>query len=189
MTNNIVTKLLKDSFTRLHNLQYIYLKNNQINEIHAEAFAHLDKLEILDLSRNNLAIVPREIFSLPQLRVLLISDNFFASFDFSKVSRPIKAPLESLDIANCSLNAMPNLGLLPQLTFLNISYNKLRHVEPRSFASYCQLSKIDLTDTIDNKCLWCQIERFLLLKRNVTFGGQMCNYNGGQSNNLFSNSI
>lgn len=182
MTNNTVTKLLKDSFTRLHNLQYIYLKDNQMNEIHADAFAHLDKLEMLDLSRNNLVIVPREIFSLPQLRVLLISDNFFASFDFTKISRPIKAPLESLDVANCSLTAIPNLGTLPQLTFLNISYNKLLHVEPHSFAPYCQLSKIDLTDTIENKCLWCQIERFLLLKRGVTFSGQLCNFKSGQSN-------
>lgn len=150
---------------------------------------HLDKLEILDLSRNNLVIVPTEIFNLPQLRVLLISDNIFESYDFAKVPRPIKAPLESLDVANCSLTVIPDLGMLPQLTFLNISYNKLRNVEPRSFAPYCQLSEIDLTDTIENKCLWCQIERFLLLKRNVIFGGKMCNYEARQSNNSYFNSI
>lgn len=174
MTNNSIVALSMQSFDRVSKLHALVLKANTISLISSGTFIHLTSLEILDLSQNNLGIVPSEIFNLPRLEILLMPSNHLNNFDFSRIPRPIRAPLKSLDISNNSLTVVPNLGMLPKLDYLNLSNNKLKKAEPRDFSPFCRLATFDLTNAFEDQCLWCQIERFLILKRLIVSKGTLC---------------
>lgn len=85
----------------LRSLQYLYLDDNNLNEVQAcigrlkrlkeltasgndiskisKSICYLRKLEILDLSNNNLEELPKQIGRLHKLKVLRISVNNFSS--------------------------------------------------------------------------------------------------------------
>ena len=116
--------MTRESFASLTDLRFLYMFDNMINRIEDETFAKLNYLEALDLSGNGLLEVPPEIFNLPLLRNLYLADNSFTDRGFEKLqdlSKPLRAPLKILNIANNRLFKMPDFGILPDLYTLNIS--------------------------------------------------------------------
>jgi len=56
-----------------------------------------------------------ELFQLPKLRNLYIDSNDLRELhqDLELLETPIRAPLEYLNVANCELHDIPDLGILP----------------------------------------------------------------------------
>lgn len=69
----------------------------------------------IDLSNNALMTIPLELMHLPSLRNLYIDSNelTFLERDLEALETPIKAPLEYINVADCGLQDIPNLGILP----------------------------------------------------------------------------
>lgn len=149
-SDNYMKELVNDSFQQYSGLRFLYLNNNKVQIIEPLAFVPLTYLETLDLTFNSLTTIPSEILNLPSLRKLYLSQNFLTSLDadLAKLERPIKAPLTYLNLAECKLKHMPDLGILSQLESLNVSHNQFSALEPVDFAKLCKLGDLDLTDTI-----------------------------------------
>lgn len=139
-----------------------------IQTIDENTFIDLTQLEAIDLSHNALRIVPMELFQLPHLRNLYLNNNNL--YDMNKnleaLIKPIKAPLQILSVANCNLNEVPSLGILPDLYFLNISSNPLKDIKSQNFSPFCNLKTIDLNETRMQPCT-CQIILTYLRHRSV----------------------
>ncbi|CAL9083992.1 unnamed protein product [Musa textilis] len=91
------------SFSRLPQLEELYLRRMQLNEV-PQGLLTLQRLQILDLSQNNLASIPKEIKGLTSLAELDLSDN------------------------NISI-LPPEMGLLePSLQVLKLDGNPLRSI-------------------------------------------------------------
>lgn len=140
--------------------------------IDKDAFAPLSYLQTLDLSNNVILNLPETIFQLPALRKLYLKDNPLLHLSFANLQlhRPIKAPLELLDISNCKISVLPYWGTLPHLMHYNISHNPLTELEAKHFAPMCKLEKVDLTKSLDGLKL-CDIKPTInwLQDKNVYF--------------------
>lgn len=139
-----------DTFSSYTSIKFLYLSDNQIYLIDEDAFTPLSSLQILDLSNNVILNLPASIFQLASLRSLNLRDNPLIHMSLSNlnIQKPIRAPIEILDISNCKIRQLPNWGSLPQLINYNISNNPLMTLETRHFAAMCNLGKVDLTESL-----------------------------------------
>lgn len=119
-SENRIRKLTADSFNNYRDLKFIYLFNNKIIRIDVGTFSRLDRLEVLDLSENGLRHVPAELIELPNLRRLYLAENDLMNEGFDSMERPIRAPLEILNIAYNDLERIPAFGIMPLLETLVI---------------------------------------------------------------------
>lgn len=126
------------------------MADNQIYLIEEDALPPLSSLQILDLSNNVILNLPNSIFQLPSLRSLYLRGNPLLHMSLSnlKIQKPIRAPLEILDISDCKIKELPSWGSLPQLITYNISNNPLIKLEAKHFAAMCNLVKVDLTESL-----------------------------------------
>jgi Leucine-rich repeat (LRR) protein len=90
---NRIKKLNKKSFGSYTKLKHLYLCSNRITKIEKGTFADLEALETLDLSDNTFREVPAEIMDLPRLRKLSMVEIELTNSGFSKIKKPVKAPL------------------------------------------------------------------------------------------------
>lgn len=129
----------------------MYLADNQIYLIEEDALSSLTSLQTLDLSNNVILELPNSMFQLPSLRKLYLKGNPLLHKNFKELSiqKPIRAPLELMDISDCKIRELPDWGSLPQLDFYNISHNPLTSLNAAHFAAMCNLAKLDLTESLD----------------------------------------
>lgn len=150
--DNKLQELDGSTFSGYSSIKYLYLRDNQIYLIEEDALSSLTSLETLDLSNNVILELTNSMFQLPSLRKLYLKGNPLLHKNFKELSiqKPIRAPLEKLDISNCKLKELPDWGSLPQMLFYNISHNPLTKLDAAHFAAMCKVEKIDLTESLDN---------------------------------------
>lgn len=148
-SENKLREIKTTSFSDYSDLRMLYLADNKIYQIENNALSSLTYLQSLDLSRNVITNVPASLFHLPALKKLHLSGNPLTQMDSSALGKPIRAPIEYLDISDCGLTEIWNWGILPQLIFYNISQNSLRHLEVSHFVDMCNLRKVDMSKSID----------------------------------------
>ncbi|XP_047507032.1 toll-like receptor 2 [Pieris napi] len=151
-SDNKLQEIHDDTLSSYTSIKFLYLSENQIYSIDENAFYYLTNLQTLDLSKNVILTLPESIFHLPTLRNLYLHGNPLLHIRLSnlQLTKPLKAPLELLDLSECKLKALPDWGILPQLLLYNISHNPLTSLEAQHFSSMCKLSKVDLTESIDS---------------------------------------
>lgn len=160
-SENRIRKLNRESFSQYTNLKFLYLSENIISKVEPGTFALLIYLETLDLSSNVLRVVPPEILNLPRLRKLYLADNELTNVSFALVKKPIRSPLEYLNLASNEFYRIPDIGILPELNHLNFSMNILEELTPEQFAPFCQIKFVDLNDTKVNACQCAQVNYFM----------------------------
>ncbi|XP_026487852.2 tsukushi [Vanessa tameamea] len=150
-SDNKLKEVHADTLSYYTSIKYLYLSENQIYSIDKDAFSYLTYLQTLDLSNNVILQLSETIFHLPSLRKLYLNGNPLSQGSLSsmEISKPIRAPLDLLDLSDCKLEVMPDLGILPQMTFYNISHNPLKSLDAQSFSGMCKLAKVDLTESIN----------------------------------------
>jgi hypothetical protein len=132
-----------------------------ITKIEPGTFSQLKQLETLDLSQNALREVPAEIFNLPSLRKLYLAENELKNVGFSNITKPVKAPLIYLNIASTEIDKVPDFGILPDLLYMNLSFNNLTQLAPEQFAPLCQINHVDINKTNVGACQCHQINTFI----------------------------
>ncbi|CAG9581563.1 unnamed protein product [Danaus chrysippus] len=150
-SDNKLQELHADTFSSYTSIKYLYLAENQIYSIDKDAFTYLTYLQTLDLSKNVILELSDSIFQLPSLRKLYLNGNplLHLSLNGMEISKPIKAPLELLDLSDCKIKTLPDFGVLPQLLLYNISHNPLISFDPSPFSTMCKLAKVDVTESLD----------------------------------------
>uniref|UniRef100_D3TNL7 Hypothetical conserved protein n=1 Tax=Glossina morsitans morsitans TaxID=37546 RepID=D3TNL7_GLOMM len=160
---NRIKKLKRSSFQPYKNIKFLLLYENMIQSVEPGSFSYLTSLQEIDLSNNALMTIPLEIFQLPALRNLYVDSNdlMYLPSDLEALERPIQAPLEYLNIADCGLQDLPDLGILPKLWHINASLNPLMDLSIERFALMCNLKSVDLTRRELTPCQCQQVNNHL----------------------------
>ncbi|KAH8400900.1 hypothetical protein KR009_001678 [Drosophila setifemur] len=163
LSYNRIRKLKSGSFQKYTDIKFLMLYENMILSVEPGTFEPLTSLQEIDLSNNGLTTIPLELFQLPRLRNLYIDSNELTSMDLRGLEKPIQAPLEYLNIANCELQELPDLGVLPKLWQLNASMNPLQNFQIDTMANFCHLQVIDLTRAKISKCVCQQVTNHIMM--------------------------
>ncbi|XP_061943557.1 probable LRR receptor-like serine/threonine-protein kinase At1g06840 [Populus nigra] len=142
--NNISGPIPK-SFANLNKTQHFHMNNNSISgQIPAE-LSRLPSLLHFLLDNNNLSgTLPPELSDFPNLLILQLDNN---NFDGSTIpaSYGNMTKLLKLSLRNCSLQGpMPDLSGIPNLGYLDLSFNQLAGLIPTNKLSE-NITTIDLS--------------------------------------------
>ncbi|XP_055920158.1 insulin-like growth factor-binding protein complex acid labile subunit [Eupeodes corollae] len=164
---NRIKKLKRHSFKRYGKIKYLLLYENMIQSVEPETFAHLSSLQEIDLSNNALLTIPLEIFQLPSLRNLYVDSNDLINLnnDLKRLEKPIQAPLEYFNVAECGLQDLPDIGIVPYLWQINASSNPLKEITTETLATMCNLKSIDLLKTQMPICACHQILDYINIRK------------------------
>ncbi|XP_014067431.1 leucine-rich repeat and immunoglobulin-like domain-containing nogo receptor-interacting protein 2 isoform X1 [Salmo salar] len=166
--NNIVI-LLDYMFQDLNNLKFLEVGDNDLVYISHRAFSGLLSLETLTLERCNLTVVPTEALShlhnLVRLHLRYLSISTLHAYSFKKLFRLRHLEIDSwtsldsvpantlhglnlttLFITNTNLSTFPYQAIkhLHYLTLLNLSFNRIRHIEGRMLSELVHLRELHL---------------------------------------------
>lgn len=133
-----------------------------------------------------------ELLQMPLLRNLHINDNHLLQLpgdltvwarnpfavrskqtihDFlvclQKLQKPIKSPLQLLNMGSCRLEMVPDLGILPKLLVLNISNNPLSEVTAQQFSPFCSLISIEIQNGTQMPPCMCKTLKFYFRNRSI----------------------
>lgn len=77
------------------------------------------------------------------------------------------APLQKINIANCRLSMLPDFGILPELIYLNISYNQFDKITPQQFSPFCRLTSLVIENSTDLTPCMCKSLKQYLNRREI----------------------
>jgi Leucine-rich repeat (LRR) protein len=143
INGNQLTKL-PAGFAKLTNLNILLLNNNQFaGRLDVGTFANMNKLYYLDLGGNQFeGPIPPELFSLPAIQTLRLSDNKFSG---AMPSVAVAAKMDTLDVTNNRLTALPaDLGSLKELTELSADGNEFSGPLPVGLSELTKLKYLRL---------------------------------------------
>uniref|UniRef100_A0A4W6G138 Leucine rich repeat and Ig domain containing 2 n=1 Tax=Lates calcarifer TaxID=8187 RepID=A0A4W6G138_LATCA len=169
ISDNKIVILLDYMFQDLHNLKFLEVGDNDLVYISHRAFSGLLSLEILTLERCNLTVVPTEALShlhnLVSLHLRYLSISTLHPYSFKKLFRLRHLEIDNwplldhvpantlhglnltmLFITNTNLSSFPYQALkhLPYLTHLNLSFNRIRHIEGGMLMELVRLRELHL---------------------------------------------
>ncbi|XP_019643134.1 PREDICTED: leucine-rich repeat-containing protein 4C-like [Branchiostoma belcheri] len=168
---NNISKLTKNQFVTLRQLQTLQLGFNTISTIEAEAFRNLENLQTLELLNNRLSSVPTSSFkAIPALRELWLRGNPITCLDamaFYPLSslrlldigemRQLKAVskdafaglsrLVYLNMAVSNLESVPYLQYLTSLEELDLSGNSIQMLKSGDLVGLKRLKRLLMVST------------------------------------------
>ncbi|KAJ8484591.1 hypothetical protein OPV22_017076 [Ensete ventricosum] len=189
---NHISGEIPKSFANLNKTKHFHMNNNSISgQIPAE-LARLPNLVHFLLDNNNLTgHLPPELSSLPNLLILQLDNNNFNGTSipgsYANMSKLLK-----LSLRNCSLQGpVPDLSQIPQLGYLDLSWNNLTGNIPSNRLSNnitnIDLSNNHLSGTIPSNFSGLPFLQKLLLENNNLSGSvpstiwQNMNFTGNKS--------
>ncbi|XP_046624051.1 chaoptin [Neodiprion virginianus] len=137
-----------DCFKNTRNLQILLMAWNEITEIPVESFRSLKKLRIVDLSHNKLRALPDNLFTEGNLESLDLSHNQFMRLPMKSMSPSAAASLSKLDMSWNVLAGLHNTDAIfrfRDMTWLDLSYNRLVRLDDGVFSELAMLSYLDLS--------------------------------------------
>lgn len=129
---NFISFVPSNAFHNM-NTVHLVLSFNCIEAIAADAFATLEEsLEYLDLERNLLTAIPSAIYNLNKLRYLYFTSNSISSVE------ALPSTLKVLSLSSNNFSRIPIEVLIncTELSYLNMGYNSLVHIEANSFVGW-----------------------------------------------------
>lgn len=144
-SGNRVRELTNNDLTPYKSLAFIYLRDNFIQNIEEAAFANQLYLQVLDLTQNGLDNLPTGLFQLPYLRTLYLSRNKLTDSIFNV---EVTSPLKILHLDKNKFTRIPNLGVQPNINYLNMSNNIITSISAEDLAPFCSLETLDLSKNV-----------------------------------------
>jgi serine/threonine protein kinase/Leucine-rich repeat (LRR) protein len=145
---NQISGPIPPEWTGLTSIQHLHMNNNSLNgSIPKELGSLLNVVHIL-LDNNQLTgELPPEISNAPKLLIIQLDNNKFASNATIPPSWANISTLLKLSLRNCGLaGTIPELGGLPLLEVLDLSYNNLNGTIPNQTAFPANLTSIDMSN-------------------------------------------
>ncbi|CAL1541104.1 unnamed protein product, partial [Lymnaea stagnalis] len=142
-------------------LRNLNLASNQLTTVNVTVTPQLS-LEGLDLSHNKITRLPAELFQ-GNMTHLDLSYNRILALPSSTVG---KLSLAQLDLSHNNISSLEvdALKRMDELTLLNVSFNDLTYILPKSFDSLEKLKHLDLAN---NKLAWLGGDLFTKTKQLV----------------------
>jgi hypothetical protein len=160
---NVLHTLEEDALLSYGSVRYLYLQHCKIVRISEQAFQKLENLTEIDLANNRLTSIPPNLFNGNQkMNKLILRSNNLESLEWNTPILKGPSSLYFLDLQSCRLSNISSItfSLLPNLTFLDVSRNKLVLLNKESLSSHKKLKDVNL----DNNPWQC----------GVVFQGLMC---------------
>ncbi|XP_040574912.1 chaoptin [Lepeophtheirus salmonis] len=121
LSHNNLRDLDKRCFDTLTGIQILYLNDNALEMLQFAQFSGLTGLRILDLHKNKLRSLPRDVFQFSSVETLDLSWNEFVAL-----------PTSALNEISSSLR------------YLNLSHNKIEHLDSTMFSNFPHLLSLSL---------------------------------------------
>jgi len=128
----------------------------------------LGALEELNLAANKISMIPDAAFAgLSALKILSINDNRLVRLGSLK---PLKR-LEELRVYNNNLEEMPEIGMMPRLTVIELNKNRIAAIPSGYFANTPAVEKLilstNLLEVVPASLARCASLQFLQLQDNL----------------------
>ncbi|KZC11390.1 PREDICTED: slit homolog 1 protein-like [Dufourea novaeangliae] len=119
-----VEKIEPRAFSKLYNLEYLSLRNNQLDAVDAEMLEGLSNLRHLDLSHNNIYRITNDAFDdIPYLTSLDVSENSMNCIGVEYMAKRLRY-LSTLNVANNPWSCLCGTKLADFLNTRGIRYDK-----------------------------------------------------------------
>ncbi|KAH7672439.1 Non-specific serine/threonine protein kinase protein [Dioscorea alata] len=143
---NQISGPIPTSFANLKSMKHFHMNNNSLSGPIPPELSGLSSVFHLLLDNNKLSgHIPPELAKMPSLQILQLDNNNFSG---STVPTPFAnmTSLLKLSLRNCSLRgAVPDLSMIPQLIYLDLSWNQLEGTIPSNKLSE-NVTTIDLSN-------------------------------------------
>ena len=145
LSGRAIKALESGDFAGLHNLQNLFLNNNQLSALPAGVFAGLTSLTTLDLGENDVGALPESVFGgLTSLTTLDLGENDVGALPESVFGG--LTSLTTLDLGENDVGALPEsvFAGLTSLATLDLDNNQLSALPESVFAGLTSLTTLDL---------------------------------------------
>ncbi|XP_063230905.1 chaoptin-like [Bacillus rossius redtenbacheri] len=145
LEGNRVSEVSKDAFRGLESLQVLVASANAIEQLQAQQFSCLRRLRVVDLSRNRIRSLPRDVFAGTRLERLDLSGNDVVAMPGGALG-PVAATLRRLDLSGNRLEHL-DASMFPaasRLSRLDLARNRLTALPDDVFAGLGRLVRLDL---------------------------------------------
>lgn len=140
---NRLGELTNDTLKKYPDLGYVIIRENAISDIDTGAFtAQEDTLKGVDLTDNKLLSFPINTLAYPNFIRLYLGKNYLND---DALNYSIESGLEILELFDNKLTKLPSKLLLPDLTYLNVSKNKIIKIKTEQLARFCSLKVLDIS--------------------------------------------
>ncbi|EES18391.2 hypothetical protein BDA96_09G185100 [Sorghum bicolor] len=138
------------SFSNLRSVKHLHMNNNSLSGAIPSELSRLPLLLHLLVDNNNLSgPLPPELAEAPALKIFQADNNDFSGSSIPTTYSNISTLLK-LSLRNCSLQgAIPDLSSIPQLGYLDISWNQLTGSIPTNKLA-SNITTIDLSHNMLN---------------------------------------
>jgi len=144
---NVLRTLKEDELISYESVRYLYFQYCKIVNINEKAFQRLENLIEIDLASNRLTSISPNLFSSNQkLNKLILRNNNLGSLQWNAPILNGPSSLSFLDLQSCKLTNISSItfSLLLNLTFLDISRNKLVLLKSDTLSSHEKLKDVNL---------------------------------------------
>ncbi|XP_072996844.1 probable LRR receptor-like serine/threonine-protein kinase At1g06840 isoform X1 [Typha latifolia] len=147
---NQISGPIPKSFANLSRIKHLHMNNNSLSGQIPPELSRLPILFHFLLDNNNLSgYLPPEMSEMPNLKILQLDNNNFSGSSIPASYGNIKT-LRKLSLRNCSLEGtIPDLSGIPQLGYLDLSWNQLKGPIPSNKLS-SSITTIDLSHNFLN---------------------------------------
>ena len=156
LSSNLILTIENNSFSNLASLEYLNLRNNLVYDLSGKLFKNLYYLSELNIGKNKIESISKEDFQgLFSIKVLDLSENMMNSLNndtFCFVSSSIESLILKTNRIQTNGDVVYNLK---RLHFLDLSFNNIDYL---NLNSIYWISRLDLSN---NKLLHVQNWNFL----------------------------
>lgn len=150
LQSNHIAKMQDDTFKDIENLQILDLSDNILPMVPFALTSTLSNLTHLNVSSNNIHYILDNTFeNMTKLTYLNLHNNRLESFPKNSF-RGLGNRLHTLDLSSNNLTGghfwVAGLRPLRSLLKLNISHNRLQHIQNDSFDTTAYLQELDVSD-------------------------------------------
>ncbi|KAJ3699618.1 hypothetical protein LUZ61_003323 [Rhynchospora tenuis] len=147
---NHISGPIPKSFANLNKTKHFHMNNNSLSGQIPPELSRLPKLVHLLLDNNNLSgDLPKELSEMPSLLIIQLDNNNFSGSQIPQ-SYQNMTKLLKMSLRNCSLQGtIPDLSTIPQLGYLDLSWNQLTGSIPTNKLS-TNITTIDFSHNLLN---------------------------------------